>query len=141
MKIKQATCLFCCENFSYNIYAQKGKYCSNKCQQKHGKEKRIATWLETGKSPGKRTLREYLENKRDGQCYCCGITDWNGKFLRLEIDHIDGNPYNDSEDNLRLLCPNCHSQTDTYKNKNKGKGRLTRREKAKQDYHRRALVA
>jgi predicted HNH restriction endonuclease len=52
------------------------------------------------------------------------------------LEHIDGNAYNNSESNLSLLCPNCHSQTPTYKAKNKGNGRVERRERAKKDYHR-----
>ncbi|MFA6159158.1 MAG: HNH endonuclease signature motif containing protein [Candidatus Paceibacterota bacterium] len=41
--------------------------------------------------------------------------------LTLEIDHIDGNPENNEKENLRLLCPNCHSQTSTYRGKNAGR--------------------
>lgn len=52
-------------------------------------------------------------------CECCGITDtWNGKKLNLHLDHIDGDKFNNKLDNLRILCPNCHSQTDTYAGKN-----------------------
>lgn len=45
------------------------------------------------------------------------------QFIPLEIDHIDGNSENNSEENLRLICPNCHSLTATYKGANRGKGR------------------
>ena len=45
----------------------------------------------------------------------------------MELEHKDGNSSNNSLDNVCLLCPNCHSQTDTYKNKNKGNGRHYRR--------------
>tara|TARA_R100001015_G_C4618252_1_gene174715 strand:+ start:486 stop:986 length:501 start_codon:yes stop_codon:yes gene_type:complete len=49
------------------------------------------------------------------KCAECGITtEYNGKLMILQIDHIDGNPENHHLDNLQLLCPNCHSQTDTY---------------------------
>ena len=51
-------------------------------------------------------------------CSMCKIKEWNGKILVLELDHIDGNRTNHSVNNLRLLCPNCHSQTDTFRGKN-----------------------
>ena len=63
-----------------------------------------------------RILKEgLLENK----CAICGIKEWNNKLLNMELDHIDGNRVNHELINLRLLCPNCHSQTDTYRSKNK----------------------
>ena len=55
------------------------------------------------------------------QCSICSVSDWNGKSLNLELDHIDGNRQNHILSNLRLLCPNCHSQTDTYRAKNKSR--------------------
>jgi len=49
------------------------------------------------------------------ECGECGIgTEYNNKLMILQMDHIDGNPENHHLDNLRLLCPNCHTQTDTY---------------------------
>jgi len=49
------------------------------------------------------------------ECAGCGITtEYNNKLMILQIDHIDGNPNNHHLDNLQLLCPNCHSQTDTF---------------------------
>lgn len=47
-------------------------------------------------------------------CETCGISEWMGKPLVVQLDHIDGNSFNHSLDNLRTLCPNCHSQTDTF---------------------------
>jgi HNH endonuclease len=44
----------------------------------------------------------------------CGISDWHGRPLVLELDHINGAADDHRLENLRLLCPNCHSQTDTY---------------------------
>lgn len=62
----------------------------------------------------KRLVKEnYLEYK----CNCCGINEYNGKSISLELNHIDGNRYNNNLDNLELLCPNCHSQTPTYRSK------------------------
>lgn len=52
-------------------------------------------------------------------CAICGIDqEWNGRPLLLQLDHIDGNKRNNILTNLRLLCPNCHSQTDTFVRKN-----------------------
>jgi len=62
-------------------------------------------------------FRIILESQ-NGKCIKCGINDWNGKPLRLHLDHIDGDNQNDSQENLRYLCPNCHSQTKTYCGKN-----------------------
>ena len=45
---------------------------------------------------------------------CWVSTEYNGKLMVLQMDHIDGNPDNNHLDNLRLMCPNCHTQTDTY---------------------------
>lgn len=52
-------------------------------------------------------------------CDECGITDeWNGKPITLELDHIDGDNRNHHIENLRILCPNCHSQTPTFRGRN-----------------------
>lgn len=54
------------------------------------------------------------------QCANCGLGKaWNGRPLTNQIDHINGNPLDDRLENLRFLCPNCHSQTDNWKSKNR----------------------
>ena len=55
----------------------------------------------------------------ENKCSLCGIHDWQNKTLNMQLDHIDGDSSNHRLDNLRLLCPNCHAQTDTYCGKNK----------------------
>ena len=60
----------------------------------------------------------------DYKCKICGISEWLDSKISLELDHIDGNRLNNSVDNLRLLCPNCHSQTDTFRGRNIPKQRL-----------------
>lgn len=94
------------------------------------------TWNKGKKVGPKRPVEEYLSNQRPIQsyklknrllaeglkqhkCECCGITEWNGQPTPIELDHIDGNKYNNTIENLRILCPNCHAQTDTYRGKNK----------------------
>lgn len=52
-------------------------------------------------------------------CEICKLTEWNNKPIPIELDHIDGNSTNHKLENLRLLCPNCHAQTETYRGKNK----------------------
>lgn len=57
-------------------------------------------------------LRRFLlEYGREYRCNCCGIDSWNEQPLTLQVDHIDGDPLNNVVDNLRFICPNCHSQT------------------------------
>lgn len=52
------------------------------------------------------------------KCAICGATEWNGKTLSLELDHINGINNDNRLENLRFLCPNCHSQTSTYGSRN-----------------------
>jgi len=65
----------------------------------------------------KRLISEGVKNKN---CEVCGIDSWLGQELSLELDHIDGNKTNHKIENLRIICPNCHSQTHTYRGKNIG---------------------
>lgn len=67
----------------------------------------------------KRLIKEKVKENR---CDECGISEWNGKPIVCHLDHIDGDSKNHKENNLRMMCPNCHSQTETYAGRNKRVG-------------------
>jgi hypothetical protein len=73
----------------------------------------------------KRLLEEGLLTWR---CSLCGIDAWRGHPLSLQLDHINGDRWDNRLENLRLLCPNCHSQTDTFAGRNIGNGYSPRRD-------------
>lgn len=59
-----------------------------------------------------------LKNGIQDKCAICGLSKWLNKDIVLHTDHIDGNLLDNTFGNLRLICPNCHSQTDTYSGRN-----------------------
>ncbi len=77
-------------------------------------------YLSNKKSITSHRLRVRLisEQKLLPKCSSCNLTEWLGNPMPLELDHIDGNHQNNELSNLRLLCPNCHAFTPTYKTKN-----------------------
>jgi hypothetical protein len=91
--------------------------------KKDGLGKISLTDILEGKHPqyqsNKLRQRLFLEGFKEKKCERCGISEWLGKPLSLELDHKDGNCYNHNLQNLQILCPNCHSQTDTFRGKNK----------------------
>lgn len=66
-------------------------------------------------------IRLVNEGKLEYKCQICGINEWLGQKLSLQLDHINGINNDHRIENLRFLCPNCHSQTETYAGKNKGR--------------------
>ena len=128
------TCLNCGKELNKNT-----KYCSNRCQAEYEYKQWVLRWKE-GKETGLRGkygisqhLKKYLFEKYDYKCAKCGWGKINSytNTLPLEIEHIDGDFTNNSEENLTLLCPNCHSLTATYKGANKGHGRKERKKYTK----------
>jgi hypothetical protein len=61
--------------------------------------------------------RRRILQEQEGKCLWCGWAEWRGKKITLELDHADGVKTNVSRENLRYLCPNCHSQTPTWRRK------------------------
>jgi len=62
-------------------------------------------------------LRLIAEGVKEAKCEWCGITEWRGKPAPLELDHVNGDRKDNRLGNLRILCPNCHAQTDNYRAK------------------------
>jgi hypothetical protein len=124
------TCLFCDKDCEVSLQ-KSNKYCSNKCQLDFQSKEKLDAWLATGiveRNNGTPPwLKRYILDKQDDKCAGCGIFQWQDKPLILDLEHKDGNSGNNLEENLCCLCPNCHSQTPTYKARNKGNGRSFRR--------------
>ncbi len=66
-------------------------------------------------------IRLIEEGVKPHKCECCGNTQWMGKPISLEVDHVNGVSTDHRLENLRILCPNCHAQTETYRGKNIGR--------------------
>jgi Zn finger protein HypA/HybF involved in hydrogenase expression len=64
-------------------------------------------------------LKKRIVLEQSSKCNHCGINSWNGKPITLELEHKDGNHSNNQRDNLEAICPNCHSQTETWRGRNK----------------------
>lgn len=120
---------YICKNCGKEIVDKKYRYrkfCNNYCCAEYKKKEKYKYYLEhqiefKGKEIKYEWLKPILLNEQNGLCKICGIgTEWNGKELHFIMDHIDGDATNNERNNLRLLCPNCDSQLDTYKARNIG---------------------
>jgi hypothetical protein len=108
------------------------KFCSSSCQADFYYKERIKKWKENPESEKRETkipyIKHYLEEKFNHKCQLCGwdkVHPITGK-VPLEVHHINGIASDNREENLQLLCPNCHSLTETYRGLNSGSGRKKR---------------
>jgi hypothetical protein len=76
---------------------------------------------DSGISSHQLRVRLLKEGRKRHVCERCGLDEWLGGPIPLELDHVDGDPRNNVIENIRLLCPNCHALTPTYRGKNRGK--------------------
>lgn len=74
-----------------------------------------------GRKRGDIKKRLFSEDIKERKCEWCGLAEWRDQPISLELDHIDGDVLNNLVENLRILCPNCHAQTSTYRGRNKHK--------------------
>jgi hypothetical protein len=128
-------CLYCGKILKkYQI-----KFCSHEHQYNYKIREQLK---ETGKCDPK-SLRRYLISTRSRKCSECGLTEWRGKPVPLEVHHIDGDSDNNKEENIILMCRNCHGISINFGNKNKsGNGRRIKAKlkKEKKSHHEDILV-
>jgi hypothetical protein len=125
------TCSWCGTKF-VGHRTSRGKFCGFDCMGKSNSDKVLQSWL-SGEDPGwtgktvqlKTTVRRYILAQAGNACSICG---WSEKhpidgLPLVEVDHINGDPFDCSPENLRVLCPNHHAMTETHRARNRGSGR------------------
>lgn len=119
-----------CEYCGTSVPA-KNKFCSRSCTKQFQYEAYIQKWKLglvdglTANGTVTNPVKRYLREKYNNQCCLCKWSEMNPftRLIPLVADHIDGNWRNNTEENLRLICPNCDSLTATYGGANVGRGR------------------
>jgi len=92
--------------------------CEHWTGQAWNKDQRLKNWENYRENS---SIKKHLIKERRDACEICGITEWLGNAISIELHHIDGDNTNNNKENLQLLCPNCHSQTDNFRGKNQQK--------------------
>lgn len=124
----------CCLNCNYGIEVIGKQYCNSECFHK-SRRKKYYNKIESGDiGLPPRQYKNYLIEKYGNKCMECGWGEKNPTTnkIPIELEHIDGDSTNNNLSNLKLLCPNCHSLTPTYKGANKGNGRYSRKVRYKE---------
>ena len=102
-------------------------FCSQRCYGEHRYVTQTRPRIEAGGCFVNSTLKAYLVRERGACCEVCeGPAVWEGKPLSLHVDHVDGDPDHNLPENLRLLCPNGHSQMETYTARNRKNAKRNR---------------
>ena len=124
---KAKVCRNCGKEF-YPLSSSKGLFCSQECSRAY---RSSTIYKELCDNPDKfrgrmnmKFIKPFILKEQNYKCDICKRSNiWNDRELVLILDHIDGDASNNRRDNLRLICPNCDSQLDTYKSKNKNSSR------------------
>jgi hypothetical protein len=122
-----------CLNCKKQLQNLGSKYCSLKCGAQH-KSKVMYEDFILGKIVKSHTsikmVKPFILKEQNNCCAICTMPNiWQNKEIVFVLDHIDGNSNNNTRANLRLVCPNCDSQLPTFKARNKGNGRHSRKER------------
>lgn len=136
-QISTRMCLYCDNVITLKFPKDSTKYCNMFCSSKHKHKKAIQLAKTGSPNVSVTTYKRLLVELHGHKCTKCQITDWCNNPLSLHLDHIDGNSDNNCLENLRLLCPNCHSQTETFCGRNKAntkRSKYNKRYRLKQLY-------
>lgn len=126
-------CKTCGKEFS--TYTENQNFCSSECYNVYRTQLKIDFWLKGDEIYNTQYMplfiKNYLFKIHNSKCQKCGWGNINKHTNKvpLQIHHIDGDCTNNSEDNLELLCPNCHALTENFGSSNKNSKRLFRRQK------------
>jgi len=126
---KTRLCRYCGNNISHT---KNNVYCGVDCSKKHLSKMIYDKFIESPEENQRgnfnvSVIKRFILEEQGNKCAICGIDSyWNDKPLIFVLDHIDGNAANNTRENFRCICPNCDSQLDTYKSKNKNSARTYR---------------
>lgn len=110
----------------FAAYREKQRRIGKASQKEHAEAVKAFYDKKPWEELGKDAKRRRVIDEQQHCCNLCGLAEWRGQKIPLELDHKDGVHMNDDRDNLEALCPNCHSLTDTWRGKNKTlRGRIS----------------